>query len=482
MTRRQTQAIINRQPMRFIKLLTGIILLSVLSACSPFTAQIEPEKMLSVPEQYINNDNGAVNSSVDQWWHDFASNDLNRLIDEALTGNLSLRQTWARMEQARALTSKSESSQLPSLDFNAERSDSRSHNNGSTNSSDNTTLGLSSSFEVDLWGRISAEINSQQKEHEATREELNAAAITLSAEVADSWLQLLKQIEQQQLLSEQIETAQSYLNLIDLRFRKSQATALDLLQQKESIAALETQIPALQAEEQRLRYKLSVFMGNNPQQQLELTNVNLPQLQPLPALGIPSQLLDQRPDIRAASLRLQSAGWDLSVSQADRLPALKLTATATTSGGFSDLFDNWLLNLANNLTAPLIDGGSRSAEVDRQKAIVDEKLAAYQEVVLTAIREVEDSLITEQKLQEQQAAQRHQLNLAEQALSTARNHYLKGLSTYLPVLTELQNVEQLQQDLLSQQLSLLTNRVVLHRSLGGNWTEHLPAQKSEVQI
>lgn len=482
MTRRQTQINVTQQTKRFINTLTGIVLLSALCACSPFAAQMEPQKMLSIPEQYSLNDSEAINSSVDQWWYDFASNDLNRLIDEALTGNLSLRQTWARMEQSRALTSKSESSQRPSLDFNAEHSTSRNHDNGNTNNSNNKSLGLSSSFEVDLWGRISAEINSQQKEHEATREDLNAASISLSAEVTDSWLQLLKQIEQQMLLSEQIKTAQNYLDLIDLRFRKSQATALDLLQQKESIAALETQRPALQAEEQRLRYKLSVLLGNNPQKQLELTNVNLPQLQPLPALGIPAQLLEQRPDIRAASFRLQSADWDLSVSQADRLPALKLTATATTSGSFSDLFDNWLLNLANNLTAPLFDGGSRSAEVDRQKAIVDEKLAAYQEVVLTAIREVEDSLITEQKLQEQQIAQQHQLDLAEQALSTAKNRYLKGLSTYLPVLTELQNVEQLQQDLLSQQLSLLANRVVLHRALGGNWTEHLPVQKSEVQI
>lgn len=159
---------------------------------------------------------------------------------------------------------------------------------------------------------------------------------------------------------------------------------------------------------------------------------------------------------------------------------MRLTAQVTTSGEFSSLFDNWLLNLANNLTAPLFDGGSRSAEIERQKAVVDEQLAAYQEIVLTAIREVEDSLITEQKLKEQLFAQQHELDLAEQALETAKNRYLKGLSTYLPVLTELQKVERLQQDLLNQQLKLLTNRVALHRALGGSWDNQLPVPESEV--
>jgi outer membrane protein, multidrug efflux system len=199
-------------------------------------------------------------------------------------------------------------------------------------------------------------------------------------------------------------------------------------------------------------------------------------------LGIPAELLEQRPDIRAAGLRLQAADWQLAAAKADRLPAVRLTSDISSSGDFADLFDNWLLNLAGNLTAPLLDGGQRSAEVDRNQAIIREQLAAYRETVLTAIREVEDALISEQKLQEQQIALRHQLNLAEQALSIAKNRYQKGLSTYLPVLTELQSVEQLQQNLLTQQLDLLTNRVTLHRALGGDWTEQLQPQQIEVQL
>ncbi len=456
------------------------LFLLLMGGCSPFSAQLQPAGLAELPQSY--SVNGAASEAPDRWWQSFAAADLDRLVEEALTDNLSLRQAWARLEQARALSRQSESRRQPDLDLTAGHSASRTRTSGSTTDSESYSLGLSSSFEFDLWGRVAAEVESQLKTEQATREDLHAAAISLAAEVADRWLQLLTQIQQQQLLAEQIRTAQSYLDLIDLRFRKAQATALDLLQQQESIAALRTQIPALQAEEQLLRNELAVLLGNNPQQPLNLSSFELPQLQPLPKLGIPAELLEQRPDIRAAALRLRAADWDLTVAKADRLPTLKLTASATTSGNFGDLFDNWLLNLANNLTTPLFDAGLRAAEVERQQAIISEQLAAYRETVLTAIREVEDALISEQKLQEELTALQHQLSLAEQALATAKNRYLKGLITYLPVLTELQNVEQLQQTLLNQRLDLMTNRVTLHRALGGDWTEQLPEQQLEVQL
>lgn len=301
MTQQQSPSSSTRHPHHFTDVLTILFLPLILTACSPFTAQIKPDETLKVPAQYAIKTENTESLPTIQWWTNFASEDLNRLVQKALAGNLSLKQTWARMEQARASTNKSRSKRFPDLDFTTEQSLSRSRENDATANRDSSSLGLSSSFEVDLWGRISAEINSQKKEYEATREDLGAAAISLSAEVSDRWLQLVQQIEQQQLLDEQIQTAQSYLNLIDLRFRKSQATALDLLQQKESIAALKTKRPELQAQEQRLRYELALLIGQNPRYQLDLSSPELPQLPPLPQLGIPAQLLEQRPDIRAAA-------------------------------------------------------------------------------------------------------------------------------------------------------------------------------------
>lgn len=460
-----------------------LLLLALLSltGCSPFSSKLQPAELTQLPQSYsLYGETAAI---PEQWWQSFAAGDLNRLIDEALSDNLSLRQAWARLKQAQSLSRQSSSERYPDLSLSADRSSSQQRSGGQSSDFENNAIGLSSNYELDLWGRVAANINSQQQQQQATREDLNAAATSLAAEISDRWLQLLGQRQQQELLSEQLQTAQSYLDLIELRFRKAQATALDLLQQKEALAALRTRLPALEAEEQRLRHELAVLLGNNPQQALQLTDYELPQLTPLPALGLPAELLQQRPDIRAAGLRLQAADWQLAAAKAERLPALRLTATASSDAtNISDLFDNWLLNLASNLTAPLLDGGQRSAEVERHKALISEQLAAYQQTVLTAIREVEDALISEQKLLEQQTAIQTQLDLAEQALRTAKNRYQKGLNDYLPVLTELKNVEQLQQDLLNQQLNLLTNRVALHRALGGSWTEQLQAQQLEVQL
>ncbi|SHJ36622.1 efflux transporter, outer membrane factor (OMF) lipoprotein, NodT family [Malonomonas rubra DSM 5091] len=457
----------------------GLLLLLFLNACSPFRVELQPQEMVEPPQNY-----STVGSEVvpGRWWQSFASADLDRLIDEALNDNLTLRQAWARLLQAQSLSRQSRSSQRPDLSLSAGHENSRQRSSGMTTDDESYSLGLSSSFELDLWGRVAAEVESQQKEELATREDLQTAAISLAAEVTDSWLSLLTQIGQQQLLDQQLQTSREYLRLIDLRFRKSQSTALDLLQQQEAIAALQTRLPALQKQEQLLRHELALLLGNSPQQPLVLTEVTLPQLHPLPALGLPADLLRQRPDVRAAALRLQAAGLDLTVAKADRLPALKLTASATTSGDFSELFDNWLLNLAQNLSAPLLDSGKRKAEVERQKAVLAEEVAGYQQSVLTAIREVEDALVSEQKLQEELNALLHQLEIAKKALAVAKNRYLKGQSTYLPVLTELQNVEQLQQDLLNQRLDLLSNRVSLHRALGGDWSEQLPVQQLEVKL
>jgi NodT family efflux transporter outer membrane factor (OMF) lipoprotein len=452
----------------------------VVVGCSPYTADLQPGELVELPDSY--SAEGGSQAGSDRWWQGFGSNDLNRLIDEALSDNLSLRQSWARLEQAQALSRQVASSQKPDLDFSSYYSGSQTRDDDDTYGSEEYSLGVSSSFELDLWGRVAAGVKSQSKEDAATREDLNTAALSLAAEVTENWLSLITQIEQQRLLAEQIATAQHYLDLIDLRYRKSQATALELLQQQESIAALKTQIPSLEKEELLLRMELAVLLGNNPKQSLALTMIELPELTPLPQLGLPAKLLAQRPDVRAAALRLEAADLDLVVAKADRLPALSLTASATTSGEFKELFDDWVLNLIGNLTAPLLDGGLRKAEVERQKAVVYEELASYQETVLTAIQDVESALISEQKLQDELVAQERQLEIAERALAAAKKRYLKGSSTYLPVLTELQSVEQLQQDLLNQQFDLLTNRVTLHRALGGDWTSQLPEQQHEVQL
>jgi len=233
-------------------------------------------------------------------------------------------------------------------------------------------------------------------------------------------------------------------------------------------------IPMVEAREQLLRHELALLLGKLPQTFLNISREDLPNPIEIPATGLPADLLSARPDLRAAGMRLWAADWQVAAARADRLPAISLTAQASYGEGDMDvLFDNWLLSLTGNLTAPIFDGKRRAAEVDRSLAVVDEKVSAYRRTVLTAIKEVEDALVTESKQREHIKGLEKVTAAARKALKEAGNRYRKGLNDYLPVLTQLLKVQDLERNLIQQQANLLGARISLYRALGGTWTESL---------
>jgi outer membrane protein TolC len=146
------------------------------------------------------------------------------------------------------------------------------------------------------------------------------------------------------------------------------------------------------------------------------------------------------------------------------------------------LFDNWLLSLAGNLVAPLFDAGKRSAQVDRAKALADERLWAYKRVVLTSVKEVEDALVREEKRRQHIEALQLQIDSARRAFNEAGERYLKGLNDYLPVLTQLVSVQGLERDLIQRKAELLIDRVSLFRSLGGTWMDEIPYEDNVAKM
>ena len=251
-------------------------------------------------------------------------------------------------------------------------------------------------------------------------------------------------------------------------------SALDVYQQQQVIDQVRAQIPLVEAQESKLMNELSVLLGKAPRSPLVISRPDLPKLAPMPSTGIPADLLENRPDIKAAQLRLQSAGWNVSAARADRLPSLTLSARAIFENEHLDLLlDNWLLSLAANLTAPVFDGNRRAAEIDRTMAMKNENLAAYRQTILMAIREVEDALVTEARQKEHILELKQVIQTARKALDQATLRYRNGLTDYLPVLTQLLSVQDLERNLITQRATLLTNRISLYRSLGGTWTEDL---------
>jgi len=413
--------------------------------------------------------------TTNRWWESFESAELDALINEALTNSPSIQQAWARLAQADAIATKSGAARHPTLNYdaNASRTE-RWLTSGSSIASKNYSLGLNTAYEIDLWGRIKSQTAAAALDHEASREQLNTAAITLSAQVALRWTGIVAQRLQTELIRQQLEANQTSLELIELRFRKSLATALDVYQQQQAVAGTKARIPLAELREELLLNELAALLGHANLQQLEITEDVLPGMGPLPSIGIPADVLANRPDVRQAGLQLKSADWAVSAARADRLPAIRLTASANyASSELSNLFDNWLSALAANVTGPIFEGGRRKAEVARTRAVVDERLAAYRETVINAVKEVEDALVSEQKQHEYLASLDQNLEMSRNSYNEAVNRYRNGLVEYLTVLVELRNLQNLERDRIEAQYTLLQYRINLYRALGGSWPNEI---------
>lgn len=418
---------------------------------------------------------------LDRWWAHFNSDDLDALIEEALTRNFSLQEAEARLRQAAAQARRDRALLYPELDVSAggsyRREDSPSPNErnpgNDTFETERYNLGLLiSSYEVDLWGRVRSLAGASRLQAEASREDFNTAAMTVSAAVAENWIRLVASDAQLRLVRDQLKTSRTVLDLLQLRFRNGLSSALDVYQQEQVVAELAAGIPLIEAQIAALQHQLAVLVGKPPAADLGPVADTLPDPDPRPSAGLPADLLARRPDIRAAGLRLRAADQRVAAARADRLPALRITAGAQyESGELDSLFDNWILNLSANLVGPVFDAGRRRAEVDRSVAVADERLAAYRGAVYRAVQEVEDALVREDKQIEHVAGVKRQTDVASKALDEAQMRYRNGLNDYLPVLTQILAVQRLERDLISKTAEAYLFRVALCRALGGAWMD-----------
>ena len=454
---------------------------SIMVGCSPFTPDVRQSPTEVLPRTFSLYTGEA--EPMQQWWESFDDPQLNNLIATALAGNFTIKEAWARLNQARALAVQAGSPLYPQVDGIGDAFIGQQNFKNDPTSPftiEDYSLGLIARYEVDLWGRLRAERDSAALLASATREDLHTAAITIAAEVANRWVLIISQRMQRQLLEEQLRINQTLLELVELRFRMAINSVLDVYQQQQVVENVKAEIPLVERDEQLLRHELAVLLGKPPLTDIDIGQFELPEPPELPPTGLPVDLLAARPDVRSAGLRLQAADWQIAAARAARLPAISLNAGARYGqGDFDVLFSNWLLSLSASLTQPLLDGGLRKAEVDRTRALADENLATYYNTVLTAVKEVEDAIISETKQREHIEGLKKVVTTARNALNEAGVRYRNGLNDYLPVLTQLLTVQGLERDLIRRQADLLAARVRLYRALGGKWPMELATPESQ---
>ena len=449
----------------------------LLSSCAVFAPDDRDDLNKPMPQTFSLYDEEAPDP-LNRWWETFESPELNAFVEEALTNSPSIQQAWARLAQAEAIAVQVGAARVPSVGYDGTASATRT---GATDGTlENYSLGLNASYEVDLWGRVKSQTEAAALDRDASREQLNTAMITLTSQVGLRWIAILSQRLQLEVIHNQLKANETSMELIELRFRKSLSSALDVYQQRQTVAGTASVIPLAELREELLRNELAVLLGRADLQSLSITNGALPSIGALPAIGIPADVLANRPDVRQAGLQLQSADWSVSAARADRLPAIRLTASAGyASSDAADLFDDWIANLAGSLTGPIFDGGRRKAEVERTRAVVEERLGAYRATVINAVKEVEDALISEQKQRDYIDALDQRLEAARLSYGESINRYRNGLIEYTTVLIQLNTLQALERDRVAAQYDLLQYRINLYRALGGTWPNELTYSKNE---
>jgi len=458
-------------PNHLLRTLLAVTLLLTGSSCIDLRPQVEEPLPADFPQQFSLYSPGS--KSLNPWWYNFNSAELNRLQTMGLEDSPDLQIAWARVRQSEAVAVKTGADRFPDLSATGTGATLRTNRNGD-DAYDDFFLGLNLSWEADLWGRVRSQSESSTLSFQASREDAYATALSLSGQIAEAWITLLSQRQKRQQLEEQLHINGKLMELMDMRFMMAKASALDVYQQRQTVSAIKGGLIKVQAQLQLSLHQLALLTGKAATTNMGLEQNTFPEIQATPVTGLPADLLSDRPDIRAAGLRLQSSTWRVAAARADRLPRLQLDASLHYSAGILDaLLDTWILRLAGSLSGSIFDGGKRTAEVDRTLAVIDERLASYRKVVLVAIREVEDALAREHEFRQTIDNIDQQIELSDNAYREATWRYINGLSDFLPVLHEQVNQITLQLDRIQAGGDLLKARIGLHKALGGSWLNSL---------
>lgn len=439
------------------------LMLAFLLSCSPKTTNIKTP--LTVPNEFSKTGDEEI---IDNWWENFNDPQLNNLMQKSLDTNFNLLAAWHRFKASQYVVNRENSQLLPDLEAffqGAARFPEPDFVGG-----ENLQIGLSASYEIDLWGRIKAQVDAERFRSSASFADYRAAGLSLSGQLATSYYQWVATEQQLRLLETQLENNEKILSLIKARFGSGQIRGVDLLRQQQLISATKEQAMVLEGQAAVLKNQVAVLCGMAPTNfKAELTD-ELPGLPSFPSTGIPGELIERRPDVRSSYFILQSADRELAAAISARYPRFTLSGNLSTrTNDAGNLFRDWAYSLGGNLVAPLFYGGRLKAEKDRTEQVKQQRIYEYGQVILNAFQEVENALIQEAKQKERLVFIDEQLKSATQALEQLKMSYFNGQGDYLAVLTASNEVQQLERDKITAKQLLLEYRVSLYRSLAGGF-------------
>jgi multidrug efflux system outer membrane protein len=434
---------------------------------------------IDAPATFIYEPKDAADTANTLWWKQFNDPVLDDLIAQALAHNLNVKVAAANVEQAAGVLTQTRSGLFPQLGYNGSAGRARSTEAGSTpelsrlipNPQTSYEALLSASWEIDLWGRIRRLSESARASLLASDEARRGVILSLVASVASNYL-TLRGLDEQLVISKKTLAAYGEsLRLFKLQFQYGQVSQMNVSQVDSQYQTAAAQIPQIESQIAQTENSLSVLIGRNPGPIPRGKSVYDLVVPKVPA-GVPSSLLERRPDLRQAEDTLIAANAQIGAARALYFPTISLTGTGGTgSSALNNLFTGparvW--SYAGQLVGPIFTFGSVSGQVAQAEGGQQSALYSYQYSIQSAFSDVENSLVASQKLIEQQAAQQKLVGALKDYARLAHLQYDGGYTSYTTVLQAEQQLFPAELTLASVRASVFSSSVNIYKSMGGGW-------------
>ncbi len=445
-------------------------LAAVLAGCSMIPDHETPDMAMPAtwdgPQQAASAPVTAVGAD---WWSHFGSAELDGLMSQALAANQDLEAALQRIAQARAAVRVAGASLLPRVDAGGALDGEVSRADASTDDDTGYRANLLASYELDLWGRNQAGVESAAASLAASTYDRNALALVVQAEVASTYVGALALKDRLTIAHANLDLARQLLSLIETQYREGRTSALEVAQQRLTVATQEAEVPTLEAQLRASENALAILLGRPPQG-FRVTADSLSSLRlPAVAAGQPSDLLVRRPDIRKAEADLEAANADIGAARAAFLPTVEITAEAAVTGLLTAGSPAAAASLAGSLLAPIFSGGQLEGQLESSRARYAELIASYRQAVLVSLQETEDALVATD-------ASRRRVALLDQAVVQARDafalsqlRYNAGAVDFIAVIDAQRSQLSAEDSLLLAELDRYDAAIDLFEALGGGW-------------
>lgn len=463
-----------------------IVVMTFNLACSPYRTINNPIPPLDISEHFSSKSVGEAGQSQEkQWWITFNDSVLTQFVTTALSSNFNIQAAWARIHQAKSLLAQVGAARWPQISLSGRGVHSHRAFEPETQGiskeqadlfgfadsiTTNTFMGsIGVRYEVDLWKRASSQTKAAMLDKQALHDDLMTMSMSIAAEVCEVWFDIIGQHALIRLLEKQIQTDRHFVDLINIRVHQGLVGSLDLYQAKQQLVATQAQLILAQTAAQNARHRLALVLGQmNTEIPITDEDMILPTLPKRPLVGVPADLLLNRPDVRASRRRAEAADYRVAAAVAARLPSISLEGSIGTQLAFAEnLLMTPFWNIASSLLAPIFQGGRLAGIQDQQEAIHQERMADFGNTLLRAVVEVEMALVAEKQNGLYLQALTQRLDLVRHSLHEARTRYNQGLGDFLAVLTSLNTLHRVEQSIISVQRQILSSRIQLHRALGG---------------